>query len=146
MRVYLDPSLLVALYLPEARTGKLREWLVGQRSPFGLNAWQEIEFRNAARQKVMRGEANTADLARTFRIFDDDCVSGRLIRREVSWDATFIEAERLSRKFGLSSNCRAFDLIHVAIATTSDVSHFATLDAEQSRLAEAAGLELVALP
>lgn len=55
MRVYFDPSLLVALYLPEPRTAKLREWLAQFRSPVGLNVWQELEFKNAARQKVRRG-------------------------------------------------------------------------------------------
>src|SRR5437667_4311661 len=113
MRVYCDPSLLVALYVPERRTEALREWLAGQRSAVAVNAWQEIEFRNAARQKVLRGEASEGDLAKTFRIFDYDCIHGRIVRRAVSWEATFLEAERLSRKLAVSNPCRSFDLIHV---------------------------------
>jgi predicted nucleic acid-binding protein len=76
VKIYFDPSLLVALYLPERRTRKLREWLAEVRTPIGLNVWQELEFKNAARQKVRRGEADEGDLARTFRIFDDDCLHG----------------------------------------------------------------------
>lgn len=51
MTIYFDRSLLVALYLPEARTPRLREWLAVVRSPIGLNVWQELEFKNAARQR-----------------------------------------------------------------------------------------------
>jgi predicted nucleic acid-binding protein len=146
MRVYYDPSLLVALYLPEIRTGSLRAWVAACHSVVGLNVWQELEFRNAARQKVMRGEAKAGDLARTFRIFEDDCVEGRIMRRNVSWEAVFTEAERLSHKFALTTPCRAFDLLHVAIAKVSHLNEFATLDADQAKLAEAAGLALVDLP
>src|SRR5436305_1436556 len=126
MRIYCDPSLLVALYLPEARTHRLRKWLAEGRTALGLNVWQELEFKNAARQKAMRGEASEGDLARTFRIFEDDCVQGRVIRRSVSWEASFDEAERLSRKLALSNQCRSFDLIHIAIATASGLGNFAT--------------------
>src|SRR5438445_7740369 len=102
MRIYFDPSLLVALYLSESRTRALREWLAAQRVAIGLNVWQEIEFKNASRQKVMRGELNQGDLTRALRIFDDDCIHGRVVRRALSWDAVFTEAERLSKKLALS--------------------------------------------
>jgi hypothetical protein len=58
MKVYFDPSLLIALYLPEARTASLRGWLRQLGSPIDLNVWQELEFRNSARQIVLRGEAD----------------------------------------------------------------------------------------
>ena len=136
----------MALYLPEARTDRLREWLAERRVALGLNVWQELEFKNAARQKVMRGEASEGDVARTLRIFEDDCIRGRIIRRSVPWQATFAEAERLSRRLALSNQCRSFDLMHVAIAISSGVSDFATLDTRQAKLAEAAGLSLAGLP
>lgn len=138
MTIYIDPSLLVALYLPEARTPGLRKWLSEIRSPIGLNVWQELEFKNAARQKVRRGEANDGDLARTFRVFDDDCLQRRIVRRAVAWEAVFTKAERLSRKFATIKDCRSFDVVHVAIALVSHVNEFATLDTAQSELARAA--------
>jgi hypothetical protein len=146
MRIYFDPSLLIALYLPEARTASLRGWLSQLGSPIELNVWQELEFRNSARQKVLRGEADDGDLARTFRVFDDDCILGRIVRRSVSWEAVFAEAERLSRKFATERPCRSFDLLHVAIALASHLEDFGTLDQGQAKLARAAGLNLVELP
>jgi hypothetical protein len=146
MRIYFDPSLLIALYLPEARTASLRAWLSQLGSPIDLNVWQELEFRNAARQKVLRAEADGGDLARTFRVFDDDCIQGRIVRRGVSWEAVFAEAERVSRKFATERSCRSFDLMHVAIALVSRLKDFGTLDDGQAQLAQAAGLNVIELP
>src|SRR5215813_10167088 len=115
MTIYFDPSVLIAFYLPEERTLELRQWVAGERLKIGLNVWQEIEFKNSARQKVMRGEATAGDLARMLRVFDDDCIHGRVVRKTVSWAETFSVAERLSKRHATLLNCRAFDLVHVAI-------------------------------
>lgn len=80
----------------------------------------------------------------TFRIFDDDCIAGRISQRQVPWPEAFAEAERISRKHANASNCRSFDLIHVALATLSkSTRRFATLDEGQAKLAAQCGLELV---
>ena len=146
MRLYFDPSLLIAIYLPEARTASLRAWLDELGLPIGVNVWQELEFRNSARQKILRGEAAPGDLARTFRVFDDDCIAGRVVRRTVPWEAAFAEAQRLSRKCATDQSCRSFDLIHVAVAAISGLRDFATLDVGQAGLARAAGLTVIQLP
>jgi hypothetical protein len=86
------------------------------------------------------------DLARTFRVFEDDCGQGRIARRSVEWEAVFLEAERISHRFAPAIPCRAFDLLHVAVAKISRLIEFATLDVSQAKLAAAAGLRLAALP
>jgi len=58
VRTYFDPSFIVALYLPEERTNDLRAWMQEQGETIGLNEWQDLEFHNATRQKVMRGEVS----------------------------------------------------------------------------------------
>ena len=57
-----------------------------------------------------------------------------------------LEAERVSHKLALVTPCRAFDLLHVAIAKVSRLTEFATLDADQKKVAVAAGLTLADLP
>jgi predicted nucleic acid-binding protein len=57
-----------------------------------------------------------------------------------------LEAERISHKLALVTTCRAFDLLHVAIAKVSRLTEFATLDADQKKVAVAAGLTLADLP
>jgi predicted nucleic acid-binding protein len=146
MSIYFDPSVLVAIYLPEARTPSLRAWLAETGCAVGLNVWQELEFKNSARQKVLRAEAAEGDLARALRVFEDDCVQGRIVRRAVPWEPVFAEGERLSRKLAIRQSCRAFDLIHVAVAVVSGLRDFVTLDVGQAALATAAGLEVIELP
>ena len=68
------------------------------------------------------------------------------MRRSVSWEVVFAEGERLSRKLATEQSCRAFDLMHVAIALVSRLKDFATLDEGQTQLAQAAGLNVVELP
>jgi len=84
-----------------------------------------------------------SELARSLRVFEDDCVAGKIQRKPVSWQVVYPRAETLSRKFAVKQICRAFDLLHVAIAVASQVKHFATLDAEQFKLARVAGLKPV---
>jgi hypothetical protein len=146
MKVYFDPSPLIALYLPEARTASLRGWFSQLASPIDLNVWQELEFRNSAQQEVLRGEADEGDWARTFRVVDADCIQGRIVYRSVTWEAVFAEAERLSRNFATGRSRRSFDLLHLAIALASRLKDFGTLDQGQTQLAKAAGLNVVKLP
>lgn len=146
MRVYYDPSFLIALYLAEPLSPRARSFVQQQRQPILLNELQELEFRNGLRQKVVRREISETDLARCLAVFQQDWVAGKLLRKPVAWDAVFIKAEILSRRLGVRQVCRAFDLLHVAISAVSAVKQFATLDIEQAATASAAGLTAVELP
>lgn len=146
MRVYFDPSFLIALYLPEPLSPRARAFVERQAQPILLNALQELELKNALRQKVLRHELTEAQLARCLAVLQRDWVQGRLQRKAVAWDAVFVKAEALSRRLACKQVCRAFDLLHVAICATSGVKHFATLDTDQTAVARAAGLLLVSLP
>jgi hypothetical protein len=53
-----------------------------------------------------------------------------------------VETEPISRKLALSNACRSFNLI----AKASSLAEFATLDAAQAKLAEAAGSTVLTLP
>ncbi len=146
MRVYYDPSFLIALYLTEPLSPGARAFVQQQGQPILLNDLQELEFRNGLRQKVVRREISESDLARCLAIFQQDGVVGKLLRKEVAWGAVFAKAEILSRRLGTHQVCRSFDLLHVAISAASAVKQFATLDAEQAKVARAAGLSPVELP
>lgn len=146
MRIYFDPSCLIALYLPESLSPRVRVVVERQARPVLLNALQELEFRNGARQKVVRREISAADLARCLAVFQQDWVAGKLRRKAVAWEAVFVRAEALSRRWSVRQSCRSFDLLHVAISIASGVRHFATLDSGQAELARAAGLRLVEFP
>ena len=146
MRVYYDPSCLIALYCTEPLSPGIRAFVGAQDQAVVVNELQELEFRNGLRQKVLRKEINESDLARSLRLFDDDCVAEKLERKPLSWPAIYAQAETISRRHSPKQVCRAFDLLHVAVAVASEVRHFASLDDAQRKLARAAGLRLVEFP
>ena len=146
MKIYFDPSCLIALYLPEAASPRLRAFLGSHGQPLLVNSLQELEFRNAARQKVLRRDISATDLARCLAVFERDWVEGRIVRKTVAWEEVFPKAEAISRRLGLRQECRTFDLLHVAISAASGVRQFATLDSGQAEIARRAGLKPVEFP
>jgi len=143
VRVYFDSSCLIALYLPEPLSAAARGVVEQYGQPLLLNELQELEFKNSLRQKVSRGEITQSELARSVRVFEDDCVRRKIQRKPVAWAEVYREAEHLSGRFSTRQVCRSFDLLHVAIAVVSEVKRFVTFDADQAKLARAAGLKPV---
>ena len=143
MRVYLDSSALVCLYVQEAGSETVARYLENLRRVVPLNFLQEFEVRNAIRQKVFRGEIPEGKAVAALRTFDDDIVAGRIARKPVEWPAAFEKAEDLSIRHALQRHARAFDLIHVAIALISDVRELLTGDSGQAEVARLSGLRVV---
>ena len=142
MRVYYDPSCLIALYLTEPLSGAARSFVEKQNQPLLVNQLQELEFRNALRQKVLRGEITEQQLAQSLRFFDDDAIAEKILRKQLVWSAVYEQAETISRRWGIHQTCRSFDLLHVAIAVVSNVRQFVTADGGQAELAKAVGLKV----
>jgi predicted nucleic acid-binding protein len=143
VRVYYDPSSLIALYLTEPLSAQIRAFVEKQNRPVLLNQLQEVEFRNGLRQKVLRKEITEQELARSLRVFDDDCVAQKFQRKQLVWSAVYARAEAISRRWSVHRICRSFDLLHVAIAVVSEVRNFATADGGQAELARAVGMRVV---
>jgi predicted nucleic acid-binding protein len=137
---------LIALYLPEPSSSGARALVDRLAQPILVNELQEFEFKNSVRQKVVRKEVTEADLVRCLRVFQDDCVMGKIQRKSVAWSAIYAEAEKISRRLAVKQVCRSFDLLHVAIAVVSAVKHFATLDLQQAAFARTARLRVVEVP
>ena len=145
MRVYFDPSALVPLYIEEAASVGIREFVLRYSVQVLLNELQELELKNAIRQKVLRQEIAEPMATRSLRLLDDDLASETVLLKPVVWPAVYAEAEKLSRRLATKRVCRSFDLLHVAIAAVSEVKLFATLDAGQASVARAAKLKVVEL-
>ena len=143
MRIYYDPSCLIALYLTEPLSRSIRDFVDKQNQPVLVNQLQELEFRNGLRQKVLRKDITEQQMVRCLRVFDDDCVAGKIQRKQLVWSAVYARAETISSRWSTRHVCRSFDLLHVAIAVASEVRRFATADREQAELARSAGLRLV---
>jgi hypothetical protein len=111
-----------------------------------LNDLQELEFKNGLRQKVLRQEISEGDLARCLRLFEDDCIPGKIQRKPVTWSRALERAEGISRRLAIQRVCRAFDLFHAAVAVLSKADRFATFDEEQAGIAAEMRLKLVRFP
>jgi hypothetical protein len=146
VRVYYDPSFLIALHLTEWLSPGARAFVQQQGQPILLNELQEFEFKNGLRPKAVRREVRQTHLVPCRAVFQQDVVACKLLRKEVAWDPVIAKAENLSRRLGVRQVCRSFDLLHVAISAVSNVKQFATLDIEQAKVARGAGLKPVELP
>jgi len=143
MRIYGDPSALVRLYIHEAGSAEVFALFADGKNPILLNDLQELEIRNGIRQKVLRGEITSTQALAGLRLLDDDAIAGTVLRKPVEWGAVYLRAEELSRRWSMKQACRSFDLLHVAIASVSEVGRFATADGGQAELARAAGLRVI---
>ena len=141
----MHPSALVKLYIQETGSAEVLALFADGKNPILLNELQELEIRNGIRQKVLRGEITESQSIAGLRLMDDDCIAGTVLLKAVEWDAVYRAAENVSRRHSIRQVCRAFDLLHVAIAVVSEVGRFATADGEQAKLARAAGSKLVDL-
>jgi len=139
---YLDSSVLVALYVPEAATNLATGFVDGRVEPIELNGLHEIEVRNALRLKLFRREINSAQLKAAEEELAKDLASGRLIRARPDWLSIFSVAERLSAALAPHHGVRTLDLLHIAAAVARGASEFVTLDKRQRRAAREAGLEV----
>jgi predicted nucleic acid-binding protein len=75
--------------------------------------------------------------------FETDILEGRLIEKVCNLADVIADATRISAAHTLSGGHRCFDILHVAAARIIGATHFLTFDANQKRLAEAAGLKLL---
>ncbi|MCI0533827.1 MAG: hypothetical protein L0Z50_01225 [Verrucomicrobiales bacterium] len=96
MRVYYDPSCLIALYLAEPLSTQIRAFVEKQSQSVLVNQLQELEFRNGLRQKVLRKDITEQELARSFRVFDDDCIAEKVHRKQLVWSPVYARAEAIS--------------------------------------------------
>jgi predicted nucleic acid-binding protein len=146
MRVYLDSSAIVRLYIPEAETPSVVAYVRTLNEPLPFSHLHEIEVKNALRLKVFRKEAPSRPVLKSIRIIDNDVASRLLQRPELNWIDVFRRAEELSKRFTSRSGSRSLDLLHVASSLLIPCRDFLTFDDRQAVAAQKAGLRIVRLP
>jgi uncharacterized protein len=140
---YLDTSSLVALYYPEAKTGRLETHLRRRPSPLPLTWLHDLEFTNSLQLKVFRGEGTEAAVAATLAAIRADVEAGVFFRAQVAWAQVFEGALGLSAAYSRRLGTRTLDLLHVATACLLEAKEFITSDQRQTELAEREGLKVM---
>ena len=136
---YLDTSVLIPLFLPEARSAAVRAWFRGlDLTDVMISTWTITEFASALGGEV-RSRAASAEAARRA-----DAAFQRLARRSfaqiVPAQRDFVDAARFLDNFDLG--LRAGDALHVAVTRNHRAEMLVTLDKTLARAAETLGLRV----
>ncbi|MBI4454817.1 MAG: type II toxin-antitoxin system VapC family toxin [Acidobacteria bacterium] len=145
MTAYLDSSALIKLYVTEAGSIKVAEYVRSLTKPLPFSHLHEIELKNALRLKYFRQEAPRRTVEASIRLIDNDLASGILVRPNLHWVDVFRKAEELSQRHSPHIGCRSLDLLHVACAVLLPAGDLLTFDARQASLALRAGLKVLSV-
>jgi predicted nucleic acid-binding protein len=105
----------------------------------------ELEFRNAIRLRIFRGEIDSEELASILTDQRSDMETGIYVAAALSGSEVAREGERLSGIFTKKLGTRSLDILHVSHALVLGVKEFITFDTRQAALAKAAGLKVPGL-
>lgn len=143
MTAYIDSSALIKLYVKEAGSVKVANYVNGLTAPLPFSPLHEVELKNALRLKLFRQEAPRLVVDASIRLIDEDLASGILQRPNLDWRDVFRKAEDLSREHTARLGCRSLDLLHIASAVLLRAGEIVTFDARQANLATRVGLKLM---
>ena len=140
MKAYVDTSLLVSLYSPDANTAAAVETMQASAervlTPFG-----ELEAVNAFGLRVFRKEISVAQAQASLDHFRNDLRDGVLQLRPLP-EHCFERALELSRQTTARLGTRTADILHVAAALELEVDSFYSFDLQQRKLAKVLHLKL----
>lgn len=139
--VYVDTSVLVALFTNEASARHITLWYELESRPLVSGDWCVTEFASALALKERTSQLTRKQNNSAWKLFTEFCGSSlRLLPLE---RGVFVQAAHLVRdsKNGL----RAGDALHLALALHVKVEAFFTLDAKLNESAKQNKLSLVTL-
>jgi predicted nucleic acid-binding protein len=137
---WLDTSVLVSLYVPEARSERVARLVRRGGEPIPFSQLHELELANALRLRSFRREASRKQVQATHARIADDLEAGILRRVAVDWPVALARAIELADRHSSRLGCRSLDLLHVSAAMMLASARFVTADRVQGTLARRAGL------
>jgi predicted nucleic acid-binding protein len=140
--IYADTSFLIALYLPEAGSGRALKWIERHTGPVPFTPLHRHEFRTGVRLRVFRENLTEETMKELFREVESDLESAVLSHTPVPWTDAFRNAEAFGEKLGTKIGPRSLDLLHIGIARALKAQQFLTFDSRQSEAAKAAGFRV----
>lgn len=141
MTTYADTGFLCSLYAPDAHTSRAIARMRRQALPLAFTWLHQLEFRNALRLRVFRGDITTAQRDASLNTMLADLAAGVLLAASPPLAEVLTEAERLSALHSQTLGTRTLDILHVAATLVLGLAELLTFDTRQSALAKAAGLK-----
>lgn len=144
MNTYLDTSVLVSLYTPDANSATAARQVSMIRGTILITAFLELELVNAIELRVFRREIRRSQADAATAALSTDLQNG--VYSPVPLPAAaYTRARQLARKYTAATGARTLDLLHVASALTLGADVLYSFDQRQCRVAEAAGLAISSL-
>lgn len=140
--IYVDTSVVVKLYVREAFSLNVSNWIRKNNEAMPLTPFHELEFKNAIHLKRFRKEMTAEEVESIMTRFDDHEAKGVYYRPMFEWSEVFNTALHLTKMSTGQIGCRSLSLLHVASALTLRADRFLTFDEKQARLAKLAGLKI----
>ena len=138
MKVYVDSSFLVSLYVTDRHSSESRQRVLAAPR-IAFTPLHRAEWAHAIAQHVFRGELTPPEARRLERQLEEDITAGRWLEVEMPGTA-FALCAHLGRQYGPKLGVRTLDSLHVANALELQATRFWTFDGRQAKLAEAKGL------
>ena len=107
--------------------------------------WQRVEVFNSVRQAERTRLLRKGESGQIIRLLEQEVRLGYWPHMEFDWTGAVRGACEIGAAHSLKCMVRSMDLFHVAIAIEVAADAFLSFDVDQSVLAEAAGLPLIAL-
>ena len=143
MKTYVDTSVLVSLYIPDANSPQADAWRQANPAAIDFTGLHRIELRNALSLAVFQQRLTSAEANAAWQDVEADLADGLLAPMLDSWDKLISQAESLVEHHTPTIGSRSLDILHVASALVSGATEFCTFDARQRRLAQLAGLRVL---
>jgi predicted nucleic acid-binding protein len=139
--VYVDTSVLVALYTRELKSAAVSRWYASSTDDLISATWCVTEFASALGIKQRTGQINEVEAQKAWQQFERMCANDlQLVPVE---PVTFHRAAVLT--MDTASGLRAGDALHLAAALESKAKSMATLDDVLAKYAKQVKLRLVAV-
>jgi len=139
LKIYLDTSALIKLYIIENGSDLINKITTDNAAPLPVWDLHIIEFHNALKLKVFRGELSGEEAEHLSTHFKERKKAGIYYTPELDREDhtdLCLKYTNFSPKFG----CRSLDIMHVAAASLFKVDQFITFDSRQADLANEVGL------
>jgi len=139
LKIYLDTSALIKLYIIEDGSVSVDKIISEHATPLPIWDLHIIEFHNALKLKVFREELQEKEALHLSILFKERKKAGIYYTPELD-RADHTELCLNYTNFSAELGCRSLDIMHVAAATLFKADQFITFDIRQAELADRAGL------
>lgn len=134
MSIYLDASVVVALFVEDALSARAETYLRAVEDTIFISDFAAAEFASAVARRVRMGEVAGRDARTAFANFD--IWTGRAARRIETVPSDMLAAGAMLRRLDLT--LRTPDALHIAMAQRT-AAVLATFDGKMAECAEALG-------